>query len=92
MYCSPDTKEESPDPVNHPPHYMFAAGYEVKDVIRAWQLDFFRGNAVKYVARAGKKGGAEKEIEDLQKAVFYLNDTITDLESKLAVVKEESKS
>jgi hypothetical protein len=58
------------DAVNHPSHYT-AGGIEVLDAIEAWQLNFSRGNVVKYVARAGRKQDAD-ELEDLQKALFYL--------------------
>ena len=59
------------DNVNHPSHYTMG-GIEVIDAIYAWQLDFALGNAIKYIARAGRKDKS-KEIEDLEKAVFYLN-------------------
>lgn len=47
--------------------------YEVFKVLEAWKLDkdFYLGNVIKYVARAGKKDPA-KEKEDLQKALVYL--------------------
>lgn len=57
--------------VNHPAHYGGDTTYEVIKVIEAWGLDFPTGNAVKYIARAGKKDPAA-EIEDLKKAVWYL--------------------
>ena len=60
--------------VNHPGHYNFGK-YEVIDVIDDWKLGFSLGNAVKYIARAGKKDPA-KEVEDLKKAVFYINHEI----------------
>lgn len=57
--------------VNHPPHYGGADDpYEAIKVIEAWGLGFHLGNAVKYIARAGKKGD---EIEDLLKAAWYIN-------------------
>lgn len=56
------------DAVNHPPHYT-AGRFEVIDVIEDWKLNFHLGNAIKYVARAGKKGDA---LEDLKKAAWYL--------------------
>ena len=59
------------DPVNHPTHYTFGS-IEVIDALEAWQLPFHLANAVKYIARAGKKDPA-KVKEDLQKAVWYLN-------------------
>lgn len=61
-----------PSPVNHPAHYN-AGKFEVIEVIEDWGLskNYHRGNAIKYVARAGKKDPT-KEIEDLEKAVWYL--------------------
>ena len=72
---SPDSKVEvspSGDVVNHPSHYAdgWSNGAEVIDITE--HLNFNRGNAVKYLARAGKKGGSEKELEDLQKALWYV--------------------
>jgi len=67
--------------VNHPDHYGGAQNpYEAIKVIRAWGLNFALGNAVKYIARAGKKDPA-KHIEDLQKAVFYLQNEIANLQA-----------
>ncbi len=57
------------DPVNHPAHYTFGK-IEVIDALEDWDLDFHEGNAVKYIVRAERKGN---RIEDLSKAVFYLN-------------------
>ena len=65
------------DTVNHPTHYTDGK-IEVIDFIEDKQLNFHRGNAVKYIARAGKKDKS-KEIEDLQKAVWYLNREISRL-------------
>jgi hypothetical protein len=54
--------------------------YEVFNVLEAWGLDkdFYLGNVIKYVARAGKKD-ATKEIEDLEKAEVYLKRRIAEL-------------
>jgi hypothetical protein len=58
--------------VNNPNHYGGADNpYEAIKVIEAWDLGFNLGNAVKYIARAGKKDPA-KAIEDLQKAQWYV--------------------
>lgn len=65
------------DVVNHPSHYTDGK-IEVIDFIEQKNLNFHRGNAVKYIARAGKKD-PEKEVEDLRKAVWYLNREITRL-------------
>lgn len=59
------------DPVNKPPHYT-TGKIECIDFIEDKKLNFNRGNAVKYIVRAGRKDPA-KEIEDLEKAVWYLN-------------------
>ena len=65
--------------VNHPSHYLANSGIEVIDAIEAWNLNFSRGNAVKYIARAGVKN-PEKEIEDLEKAVWYITREIKRLQ------------
>lgn len=59
------------DPVNHPPHYTAYKGLEIIDLVE--QMNFNRGNAVKYIARAGLKGEGEIEIEDLKKAAWYID-------------------
>ena len=58
--------------INHPQHYNMG-GIEVIDAIEAWGFGegFNRGNAIKYIARAGRKN-QETEIEDLQKAKWYI--------------------
>ena len=66
------------DIINHPSHYTDGK-IEVIDFIEEKQLNFHRGNAIKYIARAGKKN-KEKEIEDLKKAAWYINREIQRLE------------
>ena len=66
------------DPVNHPSHYT-TGNIEVIDFIMDKNLNFCRGNAVKYIVRAGLKD-PNKTIEDLQKAIFYINREIHELE------------
>lgn len=66
----PDPFPLQPDMVNHPPHYA-KLNPEPITVIEDWGLDFFTGNAVKYVARAGRKDPT-KQKEDLEKAIWYL--------------------
>jgi hypothetical protein len=59
------------DPVNHPSHYTAYKGLEIIDLTE--QMNFNRGNAVKYIARAGLKNPtAAAEIEDLEKASWYI--------------------
>ena len=64
--------------VNHPSHYN-SGRIEVIDFIDDQNLNFELGNAVKYICRAGKKD-QNTRIEDLQKAVWYLNRYIALLE------------
>lgn len=77
---STDTFEyESPmwnnhDNVNHPIHYTSMRTYEPLAVIEDWKLDFHLGNALKYISRAGRKGDF---VEDIEKAIFYLQRRIT---------------
>jgi hypothetical protein len=67
--------------VNHPDHYQFGENnvYEAIKVIEAWDLDFHLGNTVKYISRAGKKE-VNKELQDLKKALWYLQRKIENLE------------
>lgn len=61
---------ELPQPaetVNHPGHYNQVPGIECIAVVQ--HFNFNRGNAIKYIWRAGHKGD---EIEDLRKAIKYL--------------------
>lgn len=68
------------DPIN-PAHYAFAGEtYTPIKVIRAWGLGFSLGNAIKYMARAGRKDPT-KVIEDLKKARWYLDEEIATLEA-----------
>ena len=68
------------DNVNHPSHYTDGK-IEVIDFIDDKKLNFCRGNAIKYIARAGKKD-KKKEIEDLQKAIWYLQHEIEKLKKE----------
>ncbi len=67
-------EESTNDPVNHPSHYN-KGKIEVADFIADQKLNFDRGNAVKYVCRAGSKD-PEEEIQDLEKAIWYINHEI----------------
>lgn len=66
------------DKVNHPLHYTYG-DIETIEVIEAWQLDYHIGNAIKYLSRYRNKG---QPIEDLEKAVWYINRKITYLKEK----------
>ena len=62
------------DNVNHPQHYTSdPSGIECIQITR--HRNFNIGNAIKYLWRAGLKDEG-KHIEDLKKAVFYINDEI----------------
>ena len=67
--------------VNHPDHYLKDSGHEVIEVISAWGLDFMLGNAIKYIARAGKKD-PKKIKQDLEKARFYIDYKINEISRK----------
>ena len=63
--------------VNHPEHYQGENGIETIEIIRHYTCDI--ANALKYLMRAGRKSemgmeDAEKEIEDLKKALWYIED------------------
>lgn len=71
------------DNVNHPSHYTDGK-IEVIDYIEDKKLGFCLGNAIKYISRAGKKKSGnmsdkEKEINDLRKAVWYIERRIKEL-------------
>jgi len=61
----------------NPSHYKQYKGFEVIEVTE--QFNFCKGNALKYIMRAQFKG---KEIEDLKKAVWYLEREIKRLNKK----------
>jgi hypothetical protein len=66
--------------VNNPIHYGGADNpYEAIKVIDAWDLNFNLGNTVKYIARCGKK---DDEIQELEKAAWYLNNEIRKRKSR----------
>ncbi|WAB08815.1 hypothetical protein SEA_SUCCESS_28 [Streptomyces phage Success] len=67
------------DSVNHPSHYTWLPnGLEVIDLTE--HMNFNRGNAVKYIARAGRKSKAT-ELEDLKKARWYIEREIFRMEA-----------
>lgn len=75
------------DNVQNPKHYTDGK-IEVIDYIEDKNLGFALGNAIKYISRAGKKHSAdkndkEKTIEDLRKAVWYINRRIKEIEEDL---------
>lgn len=81
---------ETDDQINHPSHYTWLkdkVGIEVIDITR--YLDFDLGNAIKYILRAGKKPINKSNsnlnvaaIQDLKKAIWYINDKIKMIENE----------
>ena len=76
----------SKDMVNNPPHYTSdPSGIECIEVTR--HRNFNIGNALKYLWRAGLKEDAsisaiQKQVEDLEKAIFYIKDEIKRIQGK----------
>ena len=73
--------------IHNPAHYCKGRKYQPWDVIIDWDLDFLLGNAVKYIARAGRKQQAgmtvkQSEEQDILKAIEYL-------QKKLEIVRGE---
>lgn len=81
--------------VNHPPHYnSHPSGIECIEIARHYCFSI--GNAIKYLWRAGLKKDASmsdrlKEIEDLNKAIWYINDRIKQLQDEFPKTKTSSK-
>ena len=73
-------KPANNDAINHPAYYTDGK-IEVSDFIADKNLNFFRGNVVKYVTRAGKKDPS-KEVEDLKNAAWYIEREIERLEDR----------
>ena len=77
---------EQQDNVNHPEWYTkHPSGVECIDVARHYCFSI--GNAIKYLWRAGLKSDSsmldiEKEIEDLNKAIWYIQDRIKQLKRR----------
>ena len=73
-YTHHETTDKEPDMVNHPPHYT-DGGIEAIEYIAAKLseeefIGYIKGNVLKYVSRAGKKGDL---FEDFAKARFYID-------------------
>ncbi len=62
-----------------PDHYKSSDRMDVIDVCKVLDLNFNRGNVLKYIARAGKK---DDELQDLNKALEYLKREIKYIENK----------
>ena len=76
-------QEELFDEISAPKHYARWA-IEPYEFIAQNKLEFWRGNIIKYVMRAGFKGdGWEAEIKDLEKAKQYIDMRIKDIKGEL---------
>ncbi len=68
------------DPTN-PTYYKDRYEIEPWRILR--HMGFLRGNAMKYIWRAGEKGSSSDEILDLQKAIWYLTKEVETLENNI---------
>lgn len=76
----PDEPEQEPDEPEHPDYYKGdnedGKAIEVFDIIDQFVGgDFYLGNVLKYVCRAGKKS-KETKRQDLEKALHYIKEAI----------------
>lgn len=79
----PDEPEQEPDEQDEPEHPDYYKGdnedgkaIEVFDIIDQFvDGDFYLGNVLKYVCRAGKKSKETKK-QDLEKALHYIKEAI----------------
>ena len=60
-------------------HYQNGKDYDIIDVCKDYALNFNKGNVMKYIARSSHKGN---ELQDLRKALDYLQREISYLEEK----------
>lgn len=65
------------------PSYYNKANMSVIDIIDEYELNFNKGNIIKYILRSGKKS-KDTEIQDLQKAMRYCQMEIERLNKKLS--------
>ena len=81
------TENKHPNPVNHPPHYSSIpaqcedCGHAIECIDVTQHMNFTRGNAMKYLWRAGAKG---EPIQDLEKALWYIEREIQSLKKAQA--------
>ena len=80
--CRSDDAQPAKDGVNHPAYYN-QGKIEVIEFIedQGFGEGFCKGNAIKYIARAGKKDPS-KEVEDLEKAVWYTRRAIEQIKAR----------
>ena len=76
------------DNVNHPSYYADGK-IEVIEFIKDKNFGYCLGNAIKYISRSGKKS-KETEIQDLQKAIWYINRRIQELNKQQKSINNET--
>lgn len=65
--------------MSKPKHYE-TKSIDVIDICKLYNLNFNKGNVIKYICRAEKK---DNELDDLKKALDYINREIEFLQTKL---------
>lgn len=75
---APNFDSSKKEEVNHPERYGGDTTYECVKVLEAWMSPeeykgFLKGNAIKYLCRAGKK---DEIVQELKKADWYINKLI----------------
>lgn len=87
-----DIGKENNERVNHPEYYRHPSGIECIDIAR--HHCFSIGNAIKYLWRNGLKtekgiDNVDKQIEDLEKAKWYIDDRIRELTTTRKIKNEK---
>jgi len=70
-------------------HYENGKGYDVIDFAADYNLNFNRGNVLKYITRAGRK---DDEVKDLEKALDYLQREIAIVRAQRDAETEKLKN
>lgn len=74
-------------------HYKNESGLQHWDLVyMIFGGDYLLGYASKYMARLGKKGGLEKDLEDLEKAIHCLEKKREMIYAELTKSQPEPKS
>lgn len=82
------SRKVKPTSPTNPDHYQNTdKKYEHRFVAKAWNLEYYLSAATKYIARAGRKtsegmSDSAKEIQDLEKAMVYVQFRIDELKEK----------
>lgn len=79
------------DPIDHPAHYADGWSNRAEIIDITERLNFNRGNAIKYLARAGRKS-PDTELEDLRKAAWYVRREIQRIETDQLTERKDAHS